>query len=73
VVRPAQFVVVFADRNLCRWWAEACERARKNGFVIPAGDAWIAATALALDVPLVTHNVGDYRGIDGLNILSAAP
>jgi predicted nucleic acid-binding protein len=35
-------------------------------------DAWIAATALQLGVPLVTHNVGDYAGVSGLAILSEA-
>jgi predicted nucleic acid-binding protein len=34
-------------------------------------DAWIAATALALGVPLVTNNPSDYGGVDRLTILSA--
>src|SRR5687768_2352667 len=32
--------------------------------------AWIAATALLLDVPLVTHNGAHYRGVEGLRVLS---
>lgn len=35
-----------------------------------AGDAWIAATALLLDVPLITHNGAHFTGIDGLTIIS---
>jgi len=37
---------------------------------IQVADAWIAATALALDVPLVTHNAVDFEGIEGLEILT---
>jgi predicted nucleic acid-binding protein len=38
----------------------------------PLADAWIAAAALQLNVPLVTHNAGDYRAVDKLTILTAA-
>src|SRR5262245_26601384 len=65
------FVIVFADRNLCRWWAEVCNRARSAGYTILSADAWIAAVALAMDAPLVTHNSADYQGIRGLTVLSA--
>jgi predicted nucleic acid-binding protein len=34
------------------------------------GDAIIAATALEYSVPLVTRNEGDFRHIDGLDILN---
>jgi hypothetical protein len=34
-------------------------------------DTWIAASALQLNIPLVTHNAGDYEAIDGLTILTA--
>ena len=33
-------------------------------------DAWIAATALHLDVPLVTHNKNDFLGVDGLTLIT---
>jgi tRNA(fMet)-specific endonuclease VapC len=65
-----KFVIVFAERLLCSWWAEATNRARRNGRPINAADAWIAATALAMDVPLVTNNPADYAGVDGLTIIS---
>jgi hypothetical protein len=32
----------------------------------------MAATALALAVPLVTHNPRDYEGVDGLTVISMA-
>jgi predicted nucleic acid-binding protein len=67
-----RFEVYFTDRDLCRWWAEATERARRRGRPILPADAWIAATALALAAPLVTHDPGDYAGVDGLTVLSEA-
>jgi tRNA(fMet)-specific endonuclease VapC len=48
-----------------RWTALA-----RNGWLIAAADAWIAATALLLDVPLITHNRNHFVGVDGLTIVS---
>ena len=31
-------------------------------------DLWIAAHALALDVPLVTHNLSEFRRVPGLSV-----
>lgn len=67
-----KFAVLYADRAVCRRWAEARSQARRNGLPIEAADGWIAATALHLNAPLVTHNPGDYAGIEGLTLLSAA-
>lgn len=64
------FAVYYADRTLCRWWADVVMRARRRGRPIGQNDAWLAATALALDVPLVTHNPSDYVGVEGLTVLS---
>jgi predicted nucleic acid-binding protein len=65
-----RFVLYPYDRLLCGWWAEATHRARRNGRPISQADAWIAATALGMDVPLVTNNPTDYAGVDGLKIIS---
>lgn len=40
--------------------------ARKNGRRIETADAWVAATALLYDAPLLTHNKSDYAGVPGL-------
>jgi predicted nucleic acid-binding protein len=34
-------------------------------------DAWIAAAALQLNVPLATHNARDFEAVDGLLMLTA--
>jgi predicted nucleic acid-binding protein len=43
--------------------------ARRNGRRIETADAWIAATALLLDAPLLTHNKADYLGVPGLRLI----
>ena len=65
------FVVHPFDRNLCRKWGEVCNSAAKNGRPIQCGDAWIAATALLHDIPLVTNNASDYQGVTGLNVITS--
>jgi predicted nucleic acid-binding protein len=66
-----QYEVYHEDDNLCRLSAEVWTRARRKGTQIQVADSWIAATALALDVPLVTHNPADFAGVEGLSVLSA--
>jgi tRNA(fMet)-specific endonuclease VapC len=67
-----QFQVYFADSDLCDRWAEVMNIARRRGRPIEVADAWIAATVLVLDVPLVTHNPRDLQGVTGLKIVSEA-
>jgi len=67
-----QFAVTPWDRALCTTWAEVMATARARGFRIDSADAWIAATALLYQIPLVTHNRDDYRGVQGLNIICHA-
>ena len=66
-----QFSIVLADRALCYTWAIVSDQARRHGRPINTADAWIAATAIALDVPLVTNNRDDYAGVDNLRLLPA--
>lgn len=61
-----------ADRELCRYWADVRESCRRVGRTINPADAWIAATAVALRIPLVTHNALDYQGVAGLTIITEA-
>jgi predicted nucleic acid-binding protein len=68
-----QYEVYYVDDALCRLWAEVWTRARRKGRPIEVADGWIAATALALDVPLLTHNPTDFAAVDGLTVLSAEP
>jgi tRNA(fMet)-specific endonuclease VapC len=55
---------------MSREWAKIkCRR----GHPISDSDAWIAATALLYEIPLVTHNPRHFLHIDGLRILTVGP
>ena len=58
-----RFNVVLVDLPLCHQWAEVMEAANRAGLPIGVADAWMAATALALACPLVTHNAADFSGV----------
>lgn len=66
-------VVVFhSDDDLCVQWAKITEDGRRGGREIQPGDAWIAATALLHEIPLVTHNRRDFDSVIGLRIISGS-
>jgi tRNA(fMet)-specific endonuclease VapC len=64
------FEVAYADDNLCTIWARVRAEGRAAGRPISSQDAWIAATALALDAPVATNNRRDYQQVRGLQLLS---
>jgi predicted nucleic acid-binding protein len=66
-------VVGYSD-ELCHRWAKVMHDARRAGRRLEAGDAWIAATALLLDVPLLTH-VRDFadRAVTSVKVVCHAP
>ncbi|MBX9585107.1 MAG: PIN domain-containing protein [Gemmataceae bacterium] len=64
-------LVYESDDALCRRWAEV--RAARRTQPIATDDAWIAATALANGVELVTHNPADFAHIPGLTVITEAP
>ncbi|MFB3854778.1 MAG: type II toxin-antitoxin system VapC family toxin [Vicinamibacterales bacterium] len=43
---------------------------KENGLLIGANDLWIAATALAYRMPVVTRNVEHYRRVPDLDVRS---
>ena len=63
-----RLVIVPSSHGLVLKWAEAMVGARRNGRRIETADAWIAATALLYDMPLLTHNKADYAGVPGLRL-----
>ena len=62
------FELFFADNDLCMVWARIRADARAAGRGLSPQDAWIAATALALDAPLATNNRRDYEHIQRLRL-----
>ena len=67
----ARFTLLAPDTETARTWARIKSGCEKKGRPITFADAWIAASALRLNVPLVTHNARDYRAVEKLTILTA--
>ncbi len=66
-----RYVKHYVDSWLCERWAEVRHQANRKGRPIGFADAWIAATALYHDLPLVTDNESDFAGVHGLTLLTA--
>lgn len=64
------FALAGTDEVICLRWAEVQADAHRRGRPISVSDAWIAATALAYDVPLVTHNPSDFYNVLGLTVIT---
>lgn len=43
-------------------------RLERSGQIIGANDLWIAPQAVAMEVTLVTDNVGEFEQVEGLTI-----
>ena len=49
-------------------WAKLIVSLKQEGRRLPVNDSWIAATALAYDVPVVTQDA-DFDGVPGLHVI----
>ncbi len=63
--------ILESDDSVCECWAEI--RAVRKAQPIGVADGWIAATASAYRLELVTHNPSDFAGIPWLTVISEAP
>lgn len=66
-LRP--FEVLSSSAEVCWQYGQAYRFLKANGLLVGTNDLWIAATALALDEPLVTRNTREYGRIPGLAVL----
>ncbi len=66
----APFRVLPCTRDVCWEYGEVFRHLQRNGLLIGANDLWIAATALAHGMPVVTANAGHYRRVPGLDVLT---
>lgn len=65
-----KYLVLPFDIALCRLWGEIRAGCRAKGSPISSQDAWIAASALRYELPLVTHNPKDFETVDGLQLIT---
>ena len=68
----ARFTVLLPDAATARVGARIKIGCDKKGRPFAFADAWIAAAAVQLNIPLVTHNASDYRSVENLTILPAS-
>ncbi len=67
----AAYIVVPPDIEMCRLWGHVRAERQSLGHPISPQDAWIAATALRHNLPLITHNSGDFERIANLTVHTA--
>ena len=65
-----RYVIQHSNREICGHWAEIMADSKRNGLNVSIADAWIASTAIHLQIPLVTNNVKDFQKISGLTVIS---
>jgi tRNA(fMet)-specific endonuclease VapC len=68
----AHFTLLLPDAETARIWARIKNGCARKGRPIMFADAWIAASALQLNAPLVTHNASHHRVVENLTILTAS-
>ena len=56
------------DERVASAWARLRIVLRDQGLRMPVNDSWIAATAMALDVPIVTQD-HDFPAVDELEVV----
>jgi toxin FitB len=68
----AGLVMLPSTEPVSRTWGRITAAATRRGRPRPANDSWIAASCLAYDLPLATHNVKDHWDFadrEGLTLL----
>src|SRR5690554_3825538 len=68
LMQAATLQPVPIDERVADAWAALRIRLRDAGRTMKVNDAWIAATALALGVPVLTQD-DDYRGVPSLEVI----
>jgi alpha-L-fucosidase 2 len=69
---PTDQVIVVSLRGDGPGYGRAYRYLEANGLLIGGNDLWIAATALAHELPVVTRNAAHFGRVPGLEVLSYA-
>jgi predicted nucleic acid-binding protein len=65
------YLILPIDIHLCRIWGTVRAECRARGTPISPQDAWIAASAIYYDIELITHNVSDFKSVEGIRLIAA--
>ncbi|HHC24184.1 MAG TPA: type II toxin-antitoxin system VapC family toxin [Desulfobacterales bacterium] len=65
------YTILPADMELCRHCGKIRADCPAAGRPISPQDAWIGATAIQHDLPLITHNPKDFEVIGNIKIITA--
>lgn len=65
----AEFTSLLPDDDSPHYWAEVMAESKRLGRPMSAADAWIAATALQWELPLITNNSRDFEHLSGLTLI----
>lgn len=65
------YLILPADVEMCRIWGVVRANRASVGKAVSPQDAWIAASALRHQLPLITHNASDFQGIPNLDVRTA--
>ena len=68
LMRALELQPIPIDESVADAWARLRILLRDHGLLMPVNDSWIAATALALGVPIVTQDA-DYLELAGLDVV----
>lgn len=64
----APLFVLNSTPDVCWHYGRAYRHLRDNGTLIGTNDLWIAATALAYDLPVLTRNVEHFTRVPGVDV-----
>ncbi len=65
-----RFVLLPVDRSVALSYGKLVRLLRSRGKLIGTNDLWIAATALAHGIPLLTRNLEELRQVPGLRVMT---
>ena len=65
-----QYSIQHSNPQICKLWSEVVDESRRKGRQISTSDAWVAATAISLDVPLISHNARHFKHIERLELIT---
>ena len=68
LMRALELQPIPVDESVADAWARLRILLRDHGLRMPINDSWIAATAIALGVPIVTQDA-DYLELAGLDVV----